>query len=177
MGAGVDLLHIIYEMIELRSFSNLWYWISLAVLWSSASHWILGVPYDMVYRAQRKGGQAEQDLEDIARVNVNRLMYISEVSGPWLVALSCFLLSGLAMLGFVYLLEIAQAVFLLAFPMAVVGVISYFTARRIAREGATGEALRKRLAFCRLYIQFVGVISIVVTAFWGMYQNLTIGAL
>ena len=173
----MDLLHIIYEMIDLRSFSNLWYWISLAVLWSSASHWILGVPYDMVYRARRKGGQAERDLEDIARVNVNRMLYIAEVSGPWVVASACFLLSALATLGFVYLLEIAQAVFLLAFPMTVVGLISFFTARRIAQEGASGEVLRKRLAFCRLYIQFVGMVSILVTAFWGMYQNLMIGAL
>ncbi|MBY6065537.1 component of SufBCD complex [Leisingera aquaemixtae] len=173
----MDLLHIIYEMIDLRSFSNLWYWISLAVMWSSASHWILGVPFDMVYRARRRGGQAEQDLEDITRVNVNRMLYIAEVSGPWLVALACFLLSALATLGFVYLLEIAQAVFLLAFPMSVVGLISFLTARRIAREGASGEDLRKRLSFCRLYIQFVGTVSILVTAFWGMYQNLTIGAL
>ncbi|MEX0303112.1 MAG: component of SufBCD complex [Leisingera sp.] len=173
----MDLFQIIYEMIELRSFSNLWYWISLAVLWSSASHWILGVPYDMVYRAQRKGGQAEQDLEDITRVNVNRVLYIAEVSGPWLVALSCFLLSALAMLGFVYLMEIAQAVFLLLFPMAVVGLISYGTARRIAQDGAAGKELRRRLAFCRLCVQFVGVVSIVVTAFWGMYQNLSNGIL
>ncbi|WP_291726945.1 component of SufBCD complex [Leisingera sp. F5] len=172
----MDLLHIIYEMIELRSFSNLWYWIALAVLWSTASHWILGVPYDMVQRAQRNGGQAERDLEDIVRVNVNRLLYIAEVSGPWMVALSCFVMSGLAVLGFVFLLEIAQAVFLLVFPMAVVGLISFLTARRISQEGARGEVLRKRLAFCRLYVQVVGVISIVVTAFWGMYQNLTIGA-
>ncbi|AHD00937.1 hypothetical protein [Leisingera methylohalidivorans] len=172
----MDLLHIIYEMIELRSFSNLWYWIALAVLWSTASHWILGVPYDMVQRAQRNGGQAERDLEDVVRVYVNRLLYIAEVSGPWIVALSCFVMSGLAVLGFVFLLEIAQAVFLLVFPMAVVGLISLLTARRIWQEGATGVALRKRLAFCRLYVQLVGVISIVVTAFWGMYQNLNIGA-
>ncbi|MEW2913519.1 component of SufBCD complex [Leisingera sp. JC11] len=173
----MDLLEIIYEMIDLRSFSNLWYWISLAVMWSSASHWILGVPYDMVYRARRRGGQAERDLEDITRVNVNRMLYIAEVSGPWIVALACFVLSALATLGFVYLMEIAQAVFLLAFPMSVVGLISFFTARRIAREQAAGEDLRRRLAFCRLYIQFVGTVSILVTAFWGMYQNLAIGAL
>ncbi|MEY8802749.1 component of SufBCD complex [Leisingera sp. XS_AS12] len=172
----MDLLQIIYEMIELRSFSNLWYWIALAVLWSSASHWILGVPYDMVHRAARKGGQAERDLEDITRVNVNRMLYIAEVSGPWLVALSCFLLSGLAVLGFGYLMEIAQAVFLLLFPMAIVSVITFATARRIAREAATGRVLRRRLAFCRLYIQMVGVVAIIITAFWGMYQNLTIGA-
>lgn len=171
----MDLLRIIYEMIELRSFSNLWYWIALAVLWSSASHWILGVPYDMVQRAERRGGQAERDLEDITRVNVNRMLYIAEVSGPWLVALSCFVLTALAMLGFGYFLEIAQAVFLLLFPMALVSLISFATARRIAREGAAGPALRRRLAFCRLYVQMVGVVAIIVTAFWGMYQNLTIG--
>jgi hypothetical protein len=171
----VDLLHVIYEMIELRSFSNLWYWIALAVMWSSASHWILGVPYDMVHRAQRNGGQAERDLEDVARVNVNRLLYIAEVSGPWLVALSCFVLTGLAMLGFGYFMEIAQAVFLLLFPMALVSLISFATARRIAREAASGQELRRRLAFCRLYIQMVGVVAIIITAFWGMYQNLTIG--
>lgn len=173
----MDLLEIIYEMIDLRSFSNLWYWISLAVMWSSASHWILGVPYDMVYRARRRGGQAEQDLEDLTRVNVNRMLYIAEVSGPWIVALACFILSALATLGFVYLVEIAQAVFLMAFPMSVVGLISFFTARRIARERAAGAELRRRLAFCRLCIQFVGTVSILVTAFWGMYQNLAIGAL
>lgn len=171
----MDLLHIIYEMIELRSFSNLWYWIALAVLWSTASHWVLGVPYDMVHRAQRKGGQAERDLEDITRVNVNRMLFIAEVSGPWLVALSCFVLTGLAMLGFGYFLEIAQAVFLLLFPMALVSLISFATARRIAREASTGRELRRRLAFCRLYIQMIGVVAIIITAFWGMYQNLTIG--
>lgn len=177
MGAGVDLFQILYEMIDLRSFSNLWYWIALAVMWSSASHRVLGVPFDMVQRARRRGGQAEQDLEDMVRVNVNRLLYIAEVSGPWLVALACFLLSALATLGFVFLMEFAQAVFLLAFPMSFVGVISYFTARRIARDGALGEDLCKRLSMCRLCIQFVGSISILVTAFWGMYQNLSIGAL
>ncbi len=46
------------------SFSNLWYWIALAVMWSSTSHWVLGVPYDMIQRARREGGQAEADLED-----------------------------------------------------------------------------------------------------------------
>ena len=48
-------------------------WIALAVVWSSASHWVLGVPFDMVMRARRVGGQAEADLEDIARINVSRI--------------------------------------------------------------------------------------------------------
>lgn len=161
----------------MRSFSNLWFWIALAVVWSSASHWVLGVPFDMVQRARRVGGQAETDLEDIARVNVNRLLYIARVSGLWLLGLVCFLLSALAMLGFFYGIEFAQAVFLLGFPMSLVGLLNISTARLIESEGASGELLRKRLTRCRLYTQMIGMVSIFVTALWGMYQNLSIGVL
>ncbi|MEM9756043.1 MAG: component of SufBCD complex, partial [Pseudomonadota bacterium] len=46
MGPALDLaiLERARDVIDLRSFSNLWYWIVLAVFWSSASHWGLGVP-------------------------------------------------------------------------------------------------------------------------------------
>lgn len=161
----------------MRSFSNLWFWIALAVTWSSASHWILGVPYDMILRARRVGGQSEVDLEDIARVNVNRLLYIGRVSGLWILAFTCFLLSGLAVLGFTYDVEFAQALFLLGFPMSLVGLLSLSTARQIETEGATGPLLHKRLLRCRLYTQMIGTAAIFVTALWGMYQNLSIGPL
>lgn len=161
----------------MRSFSNLWFWIMLAVTWSTASHWVLGVPWDMVQRARRQGGQAERDLEDITRVNVNRLLYIGRVSGLWILALTCFLLSGLAMLGFVYGVEFAQALFLLGFPMSLVGLLSLSTARLIETESAAGAALRRRLLRHRLYTQAIGTVAIFVTALWGMYQNLSIGVL
>lgn len=167
----------LFELIDLRSFSNLWFWIALAVAWSSASHWVLGVPYDMVLRARRVGGQAEIDLEDITRVNVNRLLYIARVSGLWILGFACFMLSGLAVLGFAYDVEFAQAVFLLGFPMSLVGMLGLSTAGLIEREGSSGELLHKRLTRCRLYTQMIGTVSIFVTALWGMYQNLAIGPL
>jgi len=77
----------VFELIDMRSFSNLWFWIALAVVWSSTSHWVLGVPFDMVVRARRKGGQAEEDLETIVRVNVNRMLMIARVSGLWIMGL------------------------------------------------------------------------------------------
>ncbi|MGC3937162.1 component of SufBCD complex [Roseobacter sp. EG26] len=161
----------------MRSFSNLWFWIALAVLWSTASHWVLGVPYDMVLRARRNGGQAEQDLEDLVRINSNRLLYIANVSGLWLLGLGCFLLTGLCVLGFFYRVEIAQALFLLGFPMSIVGLLSLSTARLIYQEEARGELLRQRLTRHRLYVQMTGMVSIFVTALWGMYQNMNIGPL
>jgi hypothetical protein len=83
----------------------------------------------------------------------------------------------LFVLGFIYGLEIAQALFLLAFPMSIVAMLSLSTARLIRQEEASGELLRKRLSRQRTYTQFIGIISIFVTSLWGMYQNLSIGAL
>lgn len=173
----VDIYSSIFELIDMRSFSNLWFWIALAVMWSSASHWVLGVPFDMVQRAKRGNGQAEIDLQDMVRINTNRMLYIARVSGLWLLGLSCFVLSTLALTGFLYGLEIAQALFLLAFPMSVIGLISLSTARLLEQEHFALDSIYKRLARHRLYTQIVGVISIFITALWGMYQNLSIGAL
>ncbi|MEX0348540.1 MAG: component of SufBCD complex [Paracoccaceae bacterium] len=173
----MDWYDSIFEMIDMRSFSNLWFWIGLAVIWSTASHWVMGIPFDMVTRARRLGGQAEQDLNDITRVNVNRLLYITEVSGLWILAIGCFLLSGLAMLGFYYGIEFAQAVFLLGFPMSIVGLVNLRTARRIYAQDALGAEIARHLNRCRIIIQVIGMVSIFVTALWGMYQNLSIGAL
>ena len=77
----MELIDTVFEVIDMRSFSNLWYWIALAVLWSSTSHWVLGVPYDMIQRARREGGQAQQDVEDLVRINTSRLLMIVDRSG------------------------------------------------------------------------------------------------
>jgi hypothetical protein len=167
----------IFELIDMRSFSNLWFWIALAVMWSSASHWVLGVPFDMVVRARRAGGQAETDLEDITRVNVNRMLHIWDLAGPWLMALVSFLLSALAVLGFYYGVEFAQAVFLLGMPMTFVAMLQLVAARRMRAESPQGGDLRKRLTRCRFYTQLIGTVAIFITALWGMYQNLSIGVL
>ena len=167
----------IFELIDMRSFSNLWFWIVLAVIWSTTSHWVLGVPFDMVVRARRNGEGGSEDLEDLVRINVNRLLYIGRVSGLWLAGFACFALTMLVLLGFIYKVEFAQAVFLLAFPLSLVGMLSLSTARLIAAENASGERLYKRLTRHRLYTQIIGMISIFVTALWGMYQNMTLGVL
>ncbi len=173
----MDWYSAVFELIDMRSFSNLWYWIALAVVWSTTSHWVLGVPWDMVQRAGRHGGEAERDLEDMVRINVNRLFYIAGVSGIWLVALASGLITALALLGFWYGIEFAQAVFLLVTPMSFVGLLSLRTANLIRAGALTGAELRKRMHRHRVQIQFVGMISVFITAMWGMYQNMSIGVL
>jgi len=173
----VEWYNIVIELIDFRSFSNLWFWIMLAVIWSSASHWILGVPNDLVLRARRKGGRHEEDLHDLVRINVGRLLFISRTSGLWMTSFGCFLLSIVAVLGFVYQIEFAQAVFLIFFPLGLVGLLTLGTARGIEADQAQGEELYKRLARHRIYVQLVGIIAIFVTSMWGMYQNFQISPL
>ena len=172
-----DWYELVFEVIDMRSFSNLWYWIALAVVWSTTSHWVLGVPYDMVLRARRHAGQAQQDLEDMVRINTNRLLYILRMTGPVLLAFTCFVLTALAVTGFYYDVEFAQALFLLAFPMSIVGGLSFHTASRITHGMIRGEALQKTLSTHRIITQSIGMFSIFVTAIFGMYQNLSLGAL
>lgn len=176
-GQSLDIYKAVLETIDLRSFSNLWFWIALAVLWSTTSHWVLGVPYDMLVRARRMGGQAEADFEALARINVNRILYISRVSGLMLATLVSFVLTVLIVLGFWYDFEFAQAVAFLLVPLSLVGLMSVYTAHRIEARAEAGEALRRRLILHRLATQGLGILSIFVTALWGMYQNLSIGVL
>ena len=81
------------------------------------------------------------------------------------------------MLGFYYQVEFAQAVFLLLFPMVLLGANSLRVARNLRRQELTIEAVSKALHRCRLATQVIGMFAILVTSMWGMYQNLSIGVL
>lgn len=169
--------HNILSLIDLRSFSNVWYWIVLAVLWSSLSHYVMGVPFDMVVRARRHGGAALADLEALVRVQVNRRVLISEVAGPWLVGVTTAGLTTLALLGFVYRIQFGQALFLLMAPASLVGLMGVLAARRLRRAPLEGEPLCAYLARQRLWIQLVGMVAILFTAIWGMLQLLSTSVL
>jgi hypothetical protein len=173
----LEALDTILEVIDLRSFSNLWYWIALAVMWSSVSHWVLGVPHDMIWRARREGGQTQQDVEDIVRINVNRLLHIVDTGALVLVGLACFWLTVLAVLAFYYHVEFAQALFLLMAPMVLVAWFSIRTSRRIAAGENHGEPLFRRLTIHRRIVQVIGMASITITAGYGTWLNLSISIL
>ena len=52
----------------------------------------------------------------MVRINVNRLLSIASSAGLMLMAFVCFALTSLGILGFWYGVELAQAIFLMAFP-------------------------------------------------------------
>lgn len=173
----MDLFDTVFEVIDMRSFSNLWYWIALAVLWSSTSHWVLGVPQDMIQRGRREGGQAQQDLEDMVRINSNRLLYFVQKGAAIIVGVAFFWFTFVGVLGFYYNVEFAQAVFLLLAPLSIVVWFSLWTCRRIVAGENVGAALHRRLTIHRRITQAVGMAAIFATALFGMWQNLNISIL
>ena len=163
----------IFQLIDLRTFSNVWYWLAVAVTWSTVCHWIIGVPFDLIHRARRNGGQAAQDLELIVDINVRRLMTISDMAGIWLTGLFGFVLAGLASMGFYYGFELAQGFFFLALPLGFVGMITMRRSRYYAVKRPSGKALAQDLMKLRFWIQVLAVGAIFVTAMFGMYHNLS----
>ena len=87
----------------------------------------------------------------------------------------CFFLTLLGGLGFFYGFEFGQAVFLLLFPMSMIGALSVRTAGLIQAREERGDDLYRRLLKHRIITQAIGMVSIFVTALWGMFQNLNIG--
>lgn len=166
--------NVLLQVLDFGSFSSIWYWIVVAVTWSTVSHWVIGVPYDMVQRAKRHGGEATQDLIDVTRINVNRQLTIASMAGTWIIGFLFFLVSSLAVLGFWYKVELAQAVFLLVLPMTIVGAITLSTSRLIAATEPDSETIIKQLTRHRLWTQIIGMLSIFFTAMYGMFQNLSV---
>ncbi len=164
----------IFQVIDLHTFSNFWYWLSVAVTWAMVSHWVLGVPFDMVLRARRHGDAAIADLEALVAINVRRLLTITDIAGLWLAGVTAFSLSTLAMMGFWYGFELAQGVFCLAFPLSAVAVMNIRMSRRFAQKQPMGDALPAALLRMRFWIQVIAMISIFVTAMYGMYRNLSL---
>ncbi|GHC45774.1 component of SufBCD complex [Neogemmobacter tilapiae] len=171
----MEVLKLVTEVIDLRSFSNLWYWIALAVFWSSASHFVLGVPFDMVMRARREGSEEAADLDVLAHIQIRRMLRYVDQGGAYFVVVATFILSMLVTCAFYYQMEFAQAMFCLYFPLLIIIAITVWSARKISRLEMTGPALHKQLLVTRLIIQGLGILGILLTALWGMYVSLTIG--
>ncbi len=164
----------IFELIDLRSFSNLWYWLGLSVFWSTVGHWVIGVPHDMIRRAATDS-QTMEDVEALSAIYVRRLLFIARTAGVWLVAFLSFLLSGLVLLAVEYGVEFAQALLCLVFPGSIVLLLTLRTARMIEAGEGQGTALLRRLRRHRISVQVIGMFAIFATAVFGMYQNLLIG--
>ena len=161
----------------MRSFSSVWFWIVLALYWSAASQFVLGASFDLIMRARKDAGQNMDDLQTLVAIQVRRKLTLMRRAGHWIVGFVAALQTLIVMLAFVYWLEIAQAVFFLIFPMMLVRFLELRLSFRIEREDLHGAKLCRTLLRFRFWVQVLGVITIFITAIWGMLHVLSRSAL
>lgn len=169
----MTLIDIITGLIDFRTFSNIWYWLAVMVTWAVATHWVIGVPFDMVVRARRQGGQAAQDLDILVAINLRRLLTLSGTPSVILVGMGAFVVTAAAMLGFVYGLELAQGLFCLVFPLVFVALLTWRSCQRLALDQPTGPALIRALVQLRFWIQLIAITALFCTALLGIYVMLS----
>lgn len=109
----------------------------------------------------------------VSRALARRQIVAIARSGVAGVALSSAVLTTLVLLAVVYRVELAQGTLLLALPLTVVAWLGHRTARVIDRGGDPVRHLRR----LRVAVNAIGLISLFVTAFWGMYVNLVVSVL
>lgn len=78
----MDWTETVFRVIDLATFSSVWFWLAVIVSWAVASHWLIGVPFDLLYRARKSDPQELADLEAITDVNVRRFTGLVDMAGP-----------------------------------------------------------------------------------------------
>lgn len=144
MGGTAGLI----EALDTRSFSSVWYWLLLTVTWTWVSRGALGIPPELV-RSLHRRGTGSADAGDATALRL--LDWVSLVAPRWqllrddgvvLLGVASFVLSVLAGLGFLYGLELAQALLLLVGPLMLLGWLRIRLASRLRATLAEAEGGR-----------------------------------
>jgi uncharacterized membrane protein len=153
----------LFGLLSTESFYSVWYWALTVYVWTLVCHRTLGVPYDMILRAERLPEVAEE-VDRLAWIGIARIAAAARGLGVLAAAGAGFALAVLATLGFGLGSEIAQAGFMLLAPLALVAAATARLALRLARAQATGSELRRCLARRRLWNQVIALAAILAAA-------------
>lgn len=162
-----------FDLISPRAFTSLWYWIFVAVYWSRVMQAPLGVPGDLLRRAGREDdSDARRDVLAVAGVHARRWTASTASLGIWRAAAWGFSLSTLAILALAFRIELAQAFLLLAAPSALVSYSTGRVAERLSVSSETEAEAVTILGKLRARVQWIGTVSVFLTAIFGSYANL-----
>ena len=183
------------KLLDLRSFSSVWYWLALLSAWTVVGRGILGVPGEVLHRARaamRHDGDtgAGDPVPPVAPAEGLLLLdwlsltlprwHVPPLDGAILAGTGAFVITSLGVLGFGYGLELAQAVFLLAAPLAVLLLMRVRLAHRLrpvladAHAGRVPPATAARTAAAamirhRLQGMVLSMLAVAAAATWGTW--------
>lgn len=171
----------ILTLLDSRSFGSAWFWVMLLFAWTAAGRRVAGVPMDVINAVARKNRAEGDDQAAVALLDWLSLTLprwqISGSGGAVLLGLATFALTSLALLGFVYDLEMAQALVLLTLPFALVFAMEMRLAHRLravlarAERGApVGQAAceaARMMRRHRLGFTLMSMLAVALAAFHG----------
>lgn len=175
-------------LMDSRSFGSVWYWLIVIGLWSVMGRTILGVPVEVVLGARRAQSSGDTDGDAV----ITLLDWLSLLLPRWqlgtregsvMLGGMLFLLTSLAVLGFGYDLEMAQALSLLLIPVVILFWMRVRLARRLVpliHSGQAGERPLSEIAsdvirymiWHRRFFVMLSILAVAATALWGMYWSL-----
>ncbi|KQI72488.1 hypothetical protein AN191_05525 [Loktanella sp. 5RATIMAR09] len=157
------------RLLDFQTFDSLWYWMAVMVTYAVASNWLLGVPFDVLFRARKLANPHLADLETLVDVNVRRIVEINAYLGVAITIMVAFSLSVLVVLSLFYGVELAQGLLALAAPLTLIMVMNMRLAHQLDAAPLQGRELVDRLFRVRLWTQIVSMIALFFTAMYGMY--------
>ncbi len=163
---------LITQLFHTRSFDSVWYWLMLAVSWSLATYWTLGVGHHEAMEARNKGGRHQSDFEVVVNIYCLRLAEGIVQFGNSAMLIGSFLLAVVATMGFWFGMMFMQGLFLLVFPLLIANIMTVVIARRQVATPLVGDDLIKRYRRLRLLKQGFGAFSIFCTSIWGALSSL-----
>ena len=166
-------MFVLRELMNFDSFWSLWFWITHAVAWSMASHFTMGVPYDMVVQANREkteDGPWQHAAEALINAQIFRFTAIWRRYQLPVTGVLAFLLTALATLGTLGQLEFARALLTLLLPLTLIYMLTTRKALKLERLRLSGAALRQAIRRQRLINQLIGLMGIVMATILAIYQ-------
>ena len=102
------------------------------------------MPYDLVQRADREGGEVEEMVDQSVQINVARAMHFINRSGALLSGIAGFVLAAIAVAGFWFWVEFYQALFMLIAPHFLVLLLAVRLAIRLDNS-SVGFSTKRRV--------------------------------
>lgn len=151
-----SLTHLLH-ILDSRSFASVWYWLAFATAWTFALRSPLGIPPEVVTAARRGPADGPDHAGALTLLDWLSVALpqwrIGATDGAVMAGIAAFLLATLAVLGFAYGLEMAEALSILLIPLAFLQVMRFRLAARLdavlagaARGETTPNAAARRAA-------------------------------
>lgn len=173
-GKRVQTFAFLIEIMSLRSFISVWFWVVVAIFWTSVCNQVLGVAYDMIAAAKRGDGKMAQDVAVIATIGARQSLAVAD---PLSLFVAYFAVASCLTAGFLLGSEIFAASSFIALPWLILGGLRRKTALYVLEHSDRVDLVLARLIKHRKITHYWAILFIFLTALYGLGHAFTYSVL